>query len=190
MITSAEYIQLRAFARIDGAYLGILWIISFACYLGGMTNQTLGLIGSIVAIASPLFALNRLKKFRDYARYGVISLGRAAAYYIYMFLYASVIFALAQYVYFAFIDGGYLMRSYISLMSTPEAEQIIKAYGLSKQEMTESLEMLQDISPIMIALNIMAMNITVGLVLSIPMALWVRRRGNTGEGEDKNEIKQ
>lgn len=190
MITSAEYIQLRAFARIDGAYLGILWIISFACYLAGLTNQTLGLIGSILAIVSPLFALNRLKKFRDIARYGIISFRRAMAYYVYMFLYASVIFALAQYIYFAFIDGGYLMRSYISLMSTPEAEQIIKAYGLSEREMTESLNMLQDISPIMIALNIMAMNITVGLVLSIPMALWARRSGNGGDGTDKKGIKQ
>lgn len=189
MITSAEYIQLRAFARVDGAYLGILWIISFACYLAGLSTQLLGLIGTFLAIGSPIFAYLRLKKFRDYARHGIISFKRSMAYFILMFFYASLIFALAQYIYFAFIDDGYLLRSYISILSTPEAEQIIKAYGMTLKQMTENLNALSEISPIMIALNIMPINITVGIILSIPMALIACRSGNGNAQTDKNENK-
>ena len=32
-MTTPEYVQLRAFARVDGTYLGILWIVSCASLL-------------------------------------------------------------------------------------------------------------------------------------------------------------
>lgn len=189
MMTTAEFRQLRAFARVDGAYLGILWVISFACYLGGLSTEMLGLVGTGLAIWSPLFALMRMKKFRDGARGGILSFRRGVAYYIYMFFYASLIFALAQWAYFAFIDNGYLMRSYVSIMSTTEAQQIIKAYGLTTEQMTENMEMMGEMDPIMIALNFMALNITAGIVLSIPMALIARKDGSEGAEMAKNEDK-
>ena len=54
-MTTQEYIQLRAFARVDGTYVGILWIASFACYLGGLSSPMLGLVGGILAVVSPFF---------------------------------------------------------------------------------------------------------------------------------------
>ena len=58
-------------------------------------------IGSVTALASPFFAARRLWKFRDEVREGQISFLRSMAYYMLMFFYASVLFALAQYIYFA-----------------------------------------------------------------------------------------
>ena len=37
-MTAEEYIQLKAFARIDGALLSVMWIASFALYVIGMTK--------------------------------------------------------------------------------------------------------------------------------------------------------
>ena len=105
-MTTPEYIQLRAFARIDGTYLGIIWTISFACYIIGISNPMIGMVGSIMALASPFYAFKRLRKFRDEIRDGHISLLRSMAYYMLMFFYASILFALAQYAYFAFLDNG------------------------------------------------------------------------------------
>ena len=95
-MTTEEYIQLRAFARVDGTYVGILWITSFACYLGGLTSPMLGLIGGIIAIISPFFAAKRLTKFRDDIRDGEISGKRSMLYYALMFFYASLLLALIQ----------------------------------------------------------------------------------------------
>ena len=80
-MTTEEYIQLRAFARVDGTYVGILWIASFACYLGGLSSPMLGLIAGIIAILSPFFAVKRLTKFRDDIRDGEISGRRSMIYY-------------------------------------------------------------------------------------------------------------
>lgn len=174
-MTTQEYIQLRAFARVDGTYVGILWIASFACYLGGLSSPMLGLVGGILAVASPFFAAKRLIKFRDDIRDGEISGRRSMLYYALMFFYASLLFALAQYLYFAFLDGGYLMREYTSMLSSPEMKQAMQAYGMTADQLMEGLKEFANTSPIMTALNIMTMNITIGLICSLPVSLFTRR---------------
>ena len=174
-MTTQEYIQLRAFARVDGTYVGILWIASFACYLGGLSSPMLGLVGGILAVASPFFAAKRLIKFRDDIRDGEISGRRSMLYYALMFFYASLLFALAQYLYFAFLDGGYLMREYTSMLSSPEMKQAMQAYGMTADQLMEGLKEFVNTSPIMTALNIMTMNITIGLIFSLPVSLITRR---------------
>ena len=174
-MTTQEYIQLRAFARVDGTYVGILWIASFACYLGGLSSPMLGLVGGILAVASPFFAAKRLIKFRDDIRDGEISGRRSMLYYALMFFYASLLFALAQYLYFAFLDGGYLMREYTSMLSSPEMKQAMQAYGMTADQLMEGLKEFANTSPIMTALNIMTMNITIGLIFSLPVSLFTRR---------------
>ena len=174
-MTTQEYIQLRAFARVDGTYVGILWIASFACYLGGLSSPMLGLVGGILAVASPFFAAKRLIKFRDDISNGEISGRRSMLYYALMFFYASLLFALAQYLYFAFLDGGYLMREYTSMLSSPEMKQAMQAYGMTADQLMEGLTEFANTSPIMTALNIMTMNITIGLIFSLPVSLITRR---------------
>ena len=174
-MTTQEYIQLRAFARVDGTYVGILWIASFACYLGGLSSPMLGLVGGILAVASPFFAAKRLIKFRDDIRDGEISGRRSMLYYALMFFYASLLFALAQYLYFAFLDGGYLMREYTSMLSSSEMKQAMQAYGMTADQLMEGLKEFANTSPIMTALNIMTMNITIGLIFSLPVSLFTRR---------------
>lgn len=171
-MASAEYRQLTAFARVDGVYLSILWTISFACSLIGINGGVMGLIGTALALASPLYAYVRLRKFRDYARDGVISFSRAMVYYVFIFFNASIIFALVQYVYLAFIDKGYLLNAYGAFMSTPEANNMLNAYGMTQQQV---LDALSQTSPMIWALNVMSVNVIIGLLLSIPMALIAKK---------------
>ena len=61
------------------------------------------------------------------------------------------------------------------MLSTSEMQEALKVYGMNANEMTQALKEFTDSSPIMTALNIMTMNITVGLLLSLPVALITRR---------------
>ena len=108
-MTPQEYVQLKAFARQDGALLSLLWIGALVCYIQGLTNPLLGMAALVLIVISPFYAANRLRHFRDYAREGVISFGRGYAYTVLTFFYAGLLLALALYVYFAFIDKGYLL---------------------------------------------------------------------------------
>ena len=174
-MTPQEYTQLKAFARIDGAILGVVWIVSFLLCIAGFSNPGMSLPGSLLAVCSPFIAGTRLVKFRNYALDGVISFRRAMAYYILMFFYASLLMALAQYIYFAYFDNGYVMSYYVNTLNMPETQQMIEAAGLSRKDMEETLTQMQQTSPIVMALNIMTFNITVGIVLSPIAALFTKK---------------
>ena len=176
-MTQQEYIQLKAFARIDGAIIGVVWIASFALCIAGMTNPGMSLAGTFLAVASPLLAARRLTVFRDNARDGIISFRRSMAYFILIFFYASLLMALAQYAYFAYMDHGYVLTQYTNALNMAETKQMLAAAGISQTDTESALAQMRQISPIMMALNIMTMNITVGIVLSPLVALVTKRSG-------------
>ena len=177
-MTPEEYVQLKAYARIDGLYLALLWAISFACYIAGFSVAFLGFTSSMLAIYSPFFAAKRTLKFRNEARGGSLSLLRGAAYYMLMFFYASLLFALLQYVYFAFIDGGMLMSQYAEIMRSKEATNLISSYGISMDDLNRGIAELQNSSPIMLVINILTFNLFAGFMLSWPTALILRKKAN------------
>ena len=97
-MTAPEYIQLKAYARQDGFFLALFWIVCFISYIIGLTNQLVGMLSMLMVVASPFFVATRLKKFRDEGREGVISFGRSYAYTIFVFFYGAVLLAVAQYL--------------------------------------------------------------------------------------------
>ena len=173
-MTPEEYYQLKAFARQDGALLSLWWIGSFFCYILGISNPLLGMLALLLIVVSPLFAANRLRHFRDGAREGVISFGRGYAYTALVFFYAAVLLAAAIYIYFAFIDNGYLLSTVNQFLSTKEGKQLLELYGLADQ-MQENLKALAEMRPIDYAVNMLSVNITIGLLLALPIAAVYKR---------------
>lgn len=174
-MTPEEYVQLKAFARQDGALLSLLWIGSFVCYVQGLTNPVMALIALLCLAASPFYAASRLRHFRDYAREGVISFRRAYAYVVLMFFYAGLLLAAAMYVYFAYMDNGFLLGKYGEMIHSDEGSRALKLYGL-KEQMEQGLKALALMRPIDYALNVLTMNITTGFFLGLPIAALMQRK--------------
>ncbi|MDE7085330.1 MAG: DUF4199 domain-containing protein [Prevotella sp.] len=174
-MTPQEYIQLKAFARQDGALLSLLWIGSFVCYILGLAHPVLGMTAMLLIVASPFFAANRLRRFRDEAREGSITFLRGYAYTILSFFYAGLLLAVVIYVYFAFIDRGYLLSVFTQLLSSDEGRKALELYGM-RDQMSEGLKELASMRPIDYALNMLTINITTGLVLGIPIAALMQRK--------------
>jgi hypothetical protein len=173
-MTPAEYIQMKAFARIDGAMLAVVWIGSFACYVAGMATPFYGMVAMVLMLSTPFFVGIRLGKFRDVGLGGLISMRRGWAYSVYVFFYAAVLLALAQYVYFAYIDQGYLMMAFTQALSTPEAKQMIENAGM-QQAIKESLQSMGELRPIDYALNVLTVNILLGIVVGLPIGALMKR---------------
>ena len=169
-MTAPEYIQLKAFARQDGFFLALLWIASFASYILGITNQLLATLALMLALMTPFFVASRLRKFRDNVLDGLISFARSYAYTILVFFYGAVLLAVAHYLYFAFVDNGYLLNSFTKAVSTEESKQTLQEYGMTKI-VDESLTQMASIRPIDYALNILTINIMLGFVLGVPIGL-------------------
>ena len=174
MMTAPEYIQLKAFARQDGALLALLWVGAFLLYIIGIQNQLLGLAAIMMMVYTPFFVGERLGKFRDYGREGLISFRRGYAYTVFVFFYGGVLFAIAQYLYFAFMDNGYLLSQFSKMVSSEEAQQMLQQYGMTEM-MNDSLKEMADIRPIDYALNMLTINISLGFVLGVPISLVMQR---------------
>lgn len=159
-----DFIQLKAFARQDGAILALLWIASFACTAYMPDNG----IGSILLLLTPFAVGWRLCSFRNYALDGHISFRRSYAYSVYTFIYASLIFAIAQYVYFRFLDHGAFARTIVNTL-TLYPTFYLRA-GITPQELKDYADMVQGITPVQWAFFYMMMNISLGIVTAIPIA--------------------
>ena len=173
-MTAPEYVQLKAYARQDGFFLALLWIASFACYIMGISNGMLGMAAMILAVMTPFFVAGRLRRFRDEGREGVISFRRSYAYTVFVFFYGAVLLAVAQFIYFAYLDNGYLLSTYSKIVSSSEGHELIQQYGMS-QVVNDSLSEMASLRPIDFALNILTINILVGFVLGVPIGLVMQR---------------
>ena len=173
-MTAPEYVQLKAYARQDGFFLALLWIASFACYIMGISNGMLGMAAMILAVMTPFFVAGRLRRFRDEGREGVISFRRSYAYPVFVFFYGAVLLAVAQFIYFAYLDNGYLLSTYSKIVSSSEGHELIQQYGMS-QVVNDSLSEMASLRPIDFALNILTINILVGFVLGVPIGLVMQR---------------
>lgn len=178
-MTPAEYIQLKAFARVDGAMLAVLWVASFVCCIVGLRTPLYSMVALGLMVATPFFVGRRLMKFRDFGLGGIISFARGWGYSVYVFFYAAVLLALAQYVYFAYIDQGYMVQTFSKLLASPEARQLAQQYGI-QETLKEGLEQFGQMRPIDYALNVLTVNIMAGMLLGMPIAAMLQRRSVEG----------
>jgi len=91
-----------------------------------------------------------------------------------VFFYGGVLFAVAQYLYFAFMDQGFLLSQFSRMMNTDEARQMLQQYGMTEM-MDESLQQMAATRPIDYALNMLTINISLGFILGIPISLLKQR---------------
>jgi ABC-type nitrate/sulfonate/bicarbonate transport system permease component len=134
----------------------------------------LGMAALMLAVMTPFFVAGRLRRFRDEGREGVISFRRSYAYTVFVFFYGAVLLAVAQFLYFAYIDHGYLLSTYSKIVSSAEGRELIQQYGMT-QAVDDSLAEMANLRPIDYALNILTVNIMVGLVLGVPIGLVMQR---------------
>ena len=169
MIRIEDFIQVKAFSRQDGAFLSLLCTLSFAAMMF-MPEST---IGNLLALATPFFVGWRLCSFRNYALDGVISLRRGYCFSVYTFVYASIIFAVVQFLYFKFLDHG---TFFTTLQASATAlENAYSQAGVSTDDLKTTLKLMQELSPINWAFIFMMQNMLTGVIVGLPIAVMCRR---------------
>lgn len=175
MATREQNIQLRAFAQQDGLLLGLFWIVSFAMFAYSQQYPFLATLFDISIVAIPFIAVSRVNRFRDRIWNGTIDYWRAFIYSWIMFMSATLILAIAQWVYFAYIDNGQLVGGFIAAVNKPEMEPVLKAYGINKAELDAQMQALAETRPIDFAMTFACLNMIAGFILSLIIALFTKR---------------
>ena len=172
MIDFVKLIQTRAFARQDGAILGIVWIASFVftMWASHPNHYMWGLLANILTISTPFVVAKRLKSFRDNALDGAISFRHGLFYCVQTFFNATLLLTVVQYLWFRFLDTGTFMSQ------LQQSYQIaLQTYDMTEANKRTLLEAISMMSPIAWASLFMLMDLIVGAILSPIIAALMAR---------------
>ena len=176
MTFSEIYIQMKAFARVDGAKLGVFWIFSFILFVANFTYPFCGMLWMATMIFTPFYIAILTRQFAVKVVGGKISYRRAYAYSVWTTFYGALILAIAQWVYFQYMDHGFVIGKYIDLLSDKDFSRSLEVLGYSKEEMKKVFEAFSSLRPIDISLQILWSNFVAGLILSLTTALYASKR--------------
>ncbi len=165
--------QTRAYAGYYGLWVGIIWIASFALAVYGLTHPWASNLGLLVGVASFPVATSLLRGFRNNIA-GQLPLRRAWHMAWMMMLGAAMITTLGQYVYFAYLDDGALVRAYTDLIAQPQAHDMLQSM-LPGQDVdaivSEALATFSATSPAQLSAQFLMWNALLATITALPVAL-------------------
>lgn len=173
-MTATEYIQLKAFARVDGLWVAVLWISSFLFYLVGLSRPTYGIVAMLLILSVPFVLGLLLRRYRNDVLDGIISFARGWGYTVLTCFYGSLLFGIAVYAYFSYLDNGYLFATLDQMIKSPEMAPVVEQGNLGTM-LSQSLEQMRAMRPIDLALNLMMSGVMASMLLALPIAALMQR---------------
>lgn len=176
MITPAEYKQFKAFARMDGLMIGLLWTFTFGCffYSTRFPGVQLGFIAGL--IATPFLVYYRLRNYRDRIIGGFISFRRAFGYSLNVSAYGLVILAVATIIYFQFLDEGQFMGGIVDAISSTETQTMFKSAGIDTHAFEDQIHQIAEMRPIDMAFGLVCDGMLTSAILSLILGLIAKRQ--------------
>jgi hypothetical protein len=163
-------------AMNSGLILGALFSVNF---LFSIIRNTAFVLLSYAMIAIILVTIYRLSvRFRDVECEGFISFGKVFLYILLTFFYAALISSVVKFVYFKFINTGYLE---IMFQETMKAMQMMK-YPINDTSVEQMKGMLK---PASFSFIYIWFNLSLGAIVGLIMAAFIKK--NKSVSDDKQE---
>lgn len=157
-----------------GSYMGGFLIVKFAFFPLGLSYPFLSLLFVAMTLCVPFMGYAYVRMYRDKVCGGSIGALHAWAMHVQLYFYAALLAALPHYIYFRYIDRGWIAGNYQT-----QWEQMQQAGGSEVQAyvsvMEETLQTLQTLTPLDWTINLLSSDIMAGVLLGLPVALMVRR---------------
>ena len=106
MTENRSYLQ--KYAMHFGTYMGAYWILKFILLPLMFAIPFFQLLYVILTLAVPIIGYYYVKIYRDKVCGGAIQFSHAVLFTIFMYMFASLLVAVAHYIYFQFIDHGFI----------------------------------------------------------------------------------
>ncbi|AVM51910.1 uncharacterized protein DUF4199 [Bacteroides zoogleoformans] len=172
--------HMQRYAMLFGTYIGVYWILKFILFPIGLTVPFLALLFMGLTICVPFMGYYYVRMYRNMACRGSISFLHAWVFTVFMYMFAALLTAVAHYIYFRFIDDGYIittceaMIDMLAQSTTPGMEGYISTYR-------EALDAARLFTPIDITMQLVSWNVFIGSILAFPTSLFVMRRKRKDE---------
>lgn len=157
-----------------GTAMGIFWTIKFILFPLGMTNPLLLMLFFFLTLVVPVVGYQFARKYRDRECEGVISYSRAFLFTAFMYMFAALFATIIHYVYFKYIDNGLIVNTYYDMLNQLSAGATGEL-ETSINQIREALDVIAQLTPVEISLQLISQNIFYCIIIAIFTALLVMR---------------
>lgn len=165
-----------AYARVYGLYMGIFWAVKFVFFPLGFSYPVFSFIFLLLTIMVPFVGAWFVKKIRDGVLDGCLGFWQAFLLSTNIYMYASLIAAIVHFIYFRFIDNGFILNSYLESVNQMQ-ELLGSGEAAANIEMLKAnVELMGTLSPIQIVFSLLSNNVVFGLFISLLAAVFLKRR--------------
>lgn len=168
------------YATFCGTLMGLFWLAKFTLIPLGMVMPLLMFLFLVLSICVPFVAYAMARNFRNRYCGGVMNFGEAWLFLFLTFLYASLLTAMGYYIYFRFIDGGFILNAleetvneFVATLPQIQREQM-------GAQMRELIHAQRSLTPITIALQQMSQNLMLGAIMALIIAPFVKKNPQRG----------
>lgn len=166
---------MQRYAMVFGTYMGGYWILKFIFFPLGLMVPFLLFLFAGLTLCVPFMGYHYTKIYRNQVCGGNISFLRAWMFTVFMYIFAALLTAVAHYIYFRFIDYGFVINAYEKMLNNFSHSDIpgMEAYVT---QLKDVMTVMQSFTPIDITMQLVSQNVFYGCLLAIPTALFVMRR--------------
>lgn len=174
-----------------GTVMGVFMIVKFVFFPLGLGNIFLLALFCVLTCAVPFIGYRLTRIYRDNSMSGLMSFSQAWVFGMWMYLFASMLVAVAHFVYFRFIDNGYVLNYYQDTI-----DALAAAVPAGENALVEQLQLTLDVfyqfTPIDIVWQLLSQNVFYGSIIALITAPIVMRRKKYGnnatptDGSDDN----
>ena len=168
-------ISLQEYAMRYGTFLGLYWIFKFIFLPLGVANAACQFLFLLLTMFGPVLGFIYTRRFRNVYCGGYISFFQAFRFTFFMYLFATILVAAAHYIYFRFIDNGYLLNTYIQLLEQLKPQLQAEA-GIQADKFIEAFNLIASLSPLQLTFQLITQNLFYGVLFALPTALLLMRR--------------
>lgn len=162
-------------ARKLGLMLGLFYIIRFICIPLSMTYPGLSVLYALMFVSAPFLYGYLTMIVREKKLNGNLSFKQGFLFLFNMIFCGTLLEALAQFIYFRFIDGGMLTKWYIENLTLFESQVGTDAYI---EQMKEYVNTLSSLSAIDITMTMFTNSIIWTFIFSALIAVILRKNNN------------
>lgn len=166
---------LQKYAMQFGSFMGIYWILKFALFPLGLSMPFLQLLFLFFTACVPFLGYYYVRLYREKICGGGIGFVHAWLFTLFMYMFAALLTSVAHYIYFQFIDHGYIVNTYIGLLKEFKSLKM-PGFGNSISQLEDALNVASTLRPIEITMQLISQNVLYGSILAIPTALIVKKK--------------
>jgi hypothetical protein len=159
--------MLMKYSSTYGFYFGLYWVFKYIFLILGYKIPSLFLVYYALSIAVPFIAYSLTKRYRSDIG-GGISFSHAWRFGTMLYFFAALIVSVPQFIFYRFlVPENFLSDSMLEIVKLLEEMKL-------DEQILESIREI-NITPIHLVIQGIFNNIFYGLILSIPVALFVKK---------------